>query len=116
MKKDKFFKELSRKDYIIKATEIVKNEGQKALTIRRIANELNCTSANLYRYFENIDELFFYSQIQYLDYYIDILTKAEKNWKDVWDMHIGIWECYSRTAFTYPQAFNTVFFSDMIRL
>ena len=113
MRKDKFFKELSRKDYIIKATEIVKNEGQKALTIRRIANELNCTSANLYRYFENIDELFFYSQIQYLDYYIDILTKAEKNWKDVWDMHIGIWECYSRTAFTYPQAFNTVFFSEM---
>lgn len=113
MNKDKFFKELSRRDYIIKASEIVKNEGEKALTIRRIAKELNCTSACLYRYFVNIEELFFYSQIQYLDHYIDALAKAEKNWKDVWDMHIGIWECYARTAFTYPHAFNTIFFSDM---
>ena len=113
MNKDKFFKALSRRDYIIKASEIVKNEGEKALTIRRIAKELNCTSACLYRYFVNIEELFFYSQIQYLDHYIDALAKAEKNWKDVWDMHIGIWECYARTAFTYPHAFNTIFFSDM---
>ena len=67
MNKDKFFKELSRRDYIIKASEIVKNEGEKALTIRRIAKELNCTSACLYRYFVNIEELLFYSQIQYLD-------------------------------------------------
>lgn len=112
-KENKFFKELSRRDYIQKADEIVSSEGLGALTIRRIAKEMNCTSACLYRYFENVEELRFFAQIGFLNYYLEEINKNEPHWRDVWDLHIGIWECYSRAAFTYPEAFNTVFFSDM---
>ena len=113
MKEEGYFKDLSRRDYINKANEIVRKEGPQALTIRRIARELNCSSASLYHYFESLEELLYYAQIGFLDFYLEEISKSEKNWKDAWDVHIGIWECYTRAAFTYPQAFNTIFFSPM---
>ena len=113
MAEKKYFKDLSRRDYIVKANEIVRAEGAEALTIRRIAREMHCSSACLYHYFENLEELLFYAQIGFLNYYLEEIQRAESGWKDAWDLHIGIWECYSRAAFTYPTAFNTVFFSDM---
>lgn len=113
MAEKKYFKDLSRRDYIVKANEIVRAEGAEALTIRRIAREMHCSSACLYHYFENLEELLFYAQIGFLNYYLEEIQRAEEGWKDAWDLHIGIWECYSRAAFTYPTAFNTVFFSDM---
>ena len=113
MKEKKYFKDLSRRDYIEKANEIVRRDGVQGLTIRRIAQEMNCSSACLYHYFENVEELLFYAQIGFLNYYLEEINRHEKQWKDAWDLHIGIWECYSRAAFTYPEAFNTIFFSSM---
>ena len=41
MKEKKYFKDLSRRDYIEKANEIVRRDGVSGLTIRRIAQEMN---------------------------------------------------------------------------
>ncbi len=52
-----YFKGLSRKEYIIKANELIKRDGIENISIRKIARELGCSSASLYRYFANLDEL-----------------------------------------------------------
>lgn len=109
----RYFKDLSRKDYISKANEIIRAEGVKALSIRRLANELNCSSASLYHYFENMDELLYYAQIGFLDFYLEGISRYEKRWRDVWDVHIGIWDCYTKAAFTYPEAFDMIFLSPL---
>ena len=49
-----YFKGLSRRDYIQKAHEIIQQEGIQAVSIRRIAKEMGCSSASLYRYFDNV--------------------------------------------------------------
>ena len=54
-----YFKDLSRKDYVVQASRIIKKEGVEAISIRRIAAELGCSSASMYRYFQNLDELCF---------------------------------------------------------
>lgn len=107
-----YFKDLNRKDYIKKAYEIIKDEGVQAISIRRIAKEMGCSSTCLYRYFKNLDELLFYAQMGFLNCYLEDLEKASKKWKTVWDQHLGVWECYTRAAFRYPNAFDMIFLHE----
>ena len=65
-----YFKDLSRKDYVVMASRIIKSEGVGAISIRRIATELGCSSASMYRYFKNLDALLFYAQLAALNEYI----------------------------------------------
>ncbi|MEF9939701.1 MAG: TetR/AcrR family transcriptional regulator [Clostridium sp.] len=108
-----YFKELSRKDYVVKASEIINNEGIGAISIRRIARELDCSSASLYRYFENLDELLFYAQLNTLNDYILDLSKREKTWKNTWDAYFGIWISYASEAFKNPNAFEYIFYRNI---
>ena len=110
-----YFKDLSRKDYVVQASKIIKEEGVEAISIRRIATELGCSSASMYRYFENLDELLFYAQLDALNEYILDLSKREKEWADIWDVHFGIWRSYATEAFKNPQAFETVFYQNLNR-
>lgn len=108
-----YFKDLSRKDYVVKASEIIKKEGIGAISIRRIATELGCSSASMYRYFENLDELLFYAQLDTLNDYILDLSDREKDWKDTWDVHFGIWRSYATEAFKNPNAFEYIFYRNI---
>ena len=110
-----YFKDLSRKDYVVQASRIIKKEGVEAISIRRIAAELGCSSASMYRYFQNLDELLFYAQLDALNEYILDLSKCEKEWNDIWDVHFGIWRSYAKEAFKKPQAFEAVFYRNINR-
>ena len=112
----RYFKDLNRRDYIDKAFDIINTEGVESLSIRRIAREFGCSSTSLYHYFKNLDELIYFSYIVYLDEYLEDLNRHESEWKDIWEIHIGIWECYCRTAFRHPKAFNAIFFSETSRM
>ncbi len=110
-----YFKDLSRKDYVIQAAKIIKTEGVGAVSIRRIASELGCSSASMYRYFGNLDELLFYAQLDTLNDYILELSTREKEWKDMWEVHFGIWRAYAAAAFKNPAAFEAVFYQNINR-
>lgn len=105
-----YFKGLTRRDYIEKAHEIIQKEGIQAVSIRRIAKELGCSSASLYRHFVNLSELLYYAELRTLTSYIQRLNEAEKDWHNMWEVYVGIWDCYAREAFKYPAAYNLLFF------
>lgn len=105
-----YFKGLTRKEYIQKVQEILENSGEKDISIRKIANELGCSSAALYRYFSSKDELIYYLNLKVLENYIARLNEAEKEWKNPWDIYVGVWDCYCEEAFAHPDEFNTLFF------
>ena len=107
--KPAYFKGLTKKDYISKTIEIMETEGIGAISIRRIAREMGCSSASLYRHFENLSELLYYAELHILTGYIERLNEAEKGWKNIWDYYVGIWDCYSREAFRHPEEYNTLF-------
>ena len=108
-----YFKDLSRKDYVVMASRIIKSEGVGAISIRRIATELGCSSASMYRYFKNLEELLFYAQLDALNEYILELSNREKEWKGIWDMYFGIWRAYATEAFKKPEAFECIFYRNI---
>ena len=73
-----YFKGLTRKDYIEKVSKIIERDGDDDLSIRRIAKELGCSSAALYRYFNSKSELMYYVSLNTLEDYIIRLNKAEE--------------------------------------
>ncbi len=38
------------------------------------------------------------------------LNQAEKTWRGVWDIYVGVWYCYSQEAFRHPKDYNRLFF------
>ncbi len=108
-----FFKNLKRKDYVEKAAEIIQNEGIEAVSIRRIAKELDCSTTAMYRHFHNLNELLFYAQLSALNTYIYNLQQRSSSWKSIWDTHFDIWELYSDQAFRKPKAFELIFYQNM---
>lgn len=105
-----YFKGLTRKEYIQKVQDIMERDGEKDISIRKIARELGCSSAALYRYFESKDELVYYLNLKVLENYIVRLNEAKKCWHNPWDIYVGVWDCYCAEAFTHPEEFNTLFF------
>ena len=83
-----YFKGLTRKDYIERVCKIMEKDGAEDLSIRRIAKELGCSSAALYRYFNSKSELMYYVSLNTLEGYIIRLNQAEKTWRGVWDIII----------------------------
>lgn len=106
-------KNLKRKDYVEKTSEIIEKEGVKACSIRRISKELGCSSTALYRHFKNLDELLFYAQLSNLNTYITNLKCNFSRWKSTWQMHFGIWELYAYQAFYNPEAVDLVFYRNI---
>ena len=88
---------------------IILAEGRKAASIRRIAKEMGCSSASLYRYFENQSELIYYAELNQLSGYIKRLNAAEKSLENIWDRYAGIWGCYCRDAFRNPDVYDLLF-------
>ena len=108
----KYFKGLSRRDYIQKAHEIIQAEGMEAVSIRRLAKDMECSSSLLYRYFANRDELLYYSQLPALRGYIQRVKEREKSWNSIWDTYVGLWHCFAEEAFRNAEAFDLLFFSS----
>ena len=111
--KTPYFKDLSRKDYVVMARRIIRTEGVGAVSIRRLATELGCSSASMYRYFKNLDELLFYAQLDALNGYILELSEQEKRWTGIWDLYFGIWRAYATEAFKKPEAFECIFYRNL---
>ena len=101
---------ISKKQYISAAHHIIRNDGLSALTIRRLGRDLNCNTANLYRYFESLEELSMYAALTFLRDYLfevsELLTREE----DCVERYYGVWDCFCKHAFANAALFDMLFF------
>ena len=58
--------DLTQRRFIEETYRIISTEGREALSIRRLARDMRCNSANIYRYFKDLDELVTYASLRYL--------------------------------------------------
>lgn len=97
--------------YFIEATEkLLRAEGVKELTIRRIAAEAGYNSATLYNYFEDLDHLVLFGSVMYLRDYVLLVSKSLKPGMNALERYRTIYRCFNEFAFRSPEIFYHMFF------
>ena len=95
----------AKKKFVEAASKIIKDEGVSALTIRRLSRKLNCNSANVYYYFEDMEELIIYASMEsFTDYLVAVSHQYEI--EDSLEAYCGGWKCFIEMSAEQPQLFE----------
>lgn len=103
-------KAITKEQYILAAHQIIRRDGLPALTIRRLGRDLECNAANLYRYFESLEELSMYAALIYLRSYLKEVGQILQREQDCIAQYYIVWDCFCKHAFTSAPFFDLLFF------
>jgi len=102
---------LSKEDYINVTYNIIATEGIDAVSIRRLAQQLNCSSASLYRHFDCVEQLIAFASLRFLQPYIsEIIPLFNKQGYSI-ASYFSCWNSFIKYSFESPQVFHYVFFN-----
>ena len=104
-----------KRQFVDTAYRILKEEGVGEIKIRRIADELKCTSTVVYRYFENVNHLIALASIRFLnDYFADFkrITGDPKGMSHPYEMNLEIWDCLAHHAMKNIAVYENLFFGQ----
>ncbi len=97
--------------YFIEATrQIIEKNGIETVNIREVADLAGYNSATLYNYFNDIDDLIFFTSLGYLKDYIQDLNHYLKGSKTALERYFSIWRCFCHHSFAHPRIFHAIFF------
>lgn len=102
----------AKQKYIEAAYNLLLTDGPTGVSIRRVADEVGCSSAALYRHFPDINKLIATASIRFLrDYAEDarILSKVELN---PLELNLQLWECLAYYSFRHAAVFENLFFGE----
>ncbi|MBQ0078632.1 MAG: TetR/AcrR family transcriptional regulator [Eubacterium sp.] len=104
---------LSRKrDYIRITGEILNNEGREGISIRRIANEAGCSSAVLYKHFQNLDHLIKLASVQFLEPYMHQMSiESARGELTPIQLNLILWKRFLDEAFKKKDYYEMMFIS-----
>lgn len=99
--------------FVTVTKDIIETHGLKAVSIRRISSKIGYSSATLYLYFEDIDELVTMSLISYLNAYVhDIIDSTPDGDESSEDMYRRTWKLFCEHAFSNPLVFTELYFGS----
>ena len=104
---------VKRKKELIRVTyEILASEGSEGISIRRIASEAGCTSAAIYKHFDNLEHLIMLASVRFLEPYMEKLADLSKN-EDISgiQMNLILWREFLREAFDKKEYYEMMFIS-----
>lgn len=99
------------------AREMIRESGMHSVSARSLGSRIGMSSALIYRYFRDIDEVIMFACVHVLQEYTCEMTAATRDYEasaqEISDEAIYMlsWELFCRHAFTYPQEYNMLFFS-----
>ena len=102
----------AKRKYIEAAYDLLRRDGLEGVSIRKVAEEVGCSSAALYRHFPDIDKLTAVASIRFLRDYIGdarILSQVELN---PLELNLQLWECLAYYSFRNADVFENMFFGD----
>ena len=101
---------LSRSAYIETTYQMMTQEGVGKVSIRKIAAALGCSSAALYKHFDNLEHLITYASIRYLVAYMQELNRGLARKNDALTSHFLVWEAFAKHSFKNVLIYNNLFF------
>lgn len=99
--------------YVQITSEILEEEGIEGVTIRKVAARAGCTSAVLYKHFENKEHLIMLASTKFLEPYIVEFMKQTVR-KDITSiqMDLLLWKSFIYEAFKNKPYYELMFFSE----
>ena len=100
----------AKRKYIEAAYGLLVRDGLEGVSIRKVADEVGCSSAALYRHFPDIDKLVAVASIRFLREYIEdarLLSKVDLN---PLELNLQLWECLAYYSFRNADVFENMFF------
>lgn len=100
-----------KRKYVQITGQILESEGIKGVNIRRIAKEAGCTSAVLYKHFDNLEHLIILASVHFLEPYIREFRRITKR-TDITSiqMDLYLWKFFIREAFINKPYYEMMFF------
>lgn len=95
------------------AMKIVREEGEAAVTVRRIANEAGYAPGTLYNYFRDLNELLFNCVVEFFQECRDYALEFSREASDPVARLLSIAEAYSSYFLRNPNIYHLVFLADI---
>ena len=101
----------NKKHELIAVThEMLKTISPEDIKIRDIAAAANCTSAVIYRHFENLDHLILMASIKFMEKYVIELNEiTNQNSIDPLIMELTMWRAFCQNVFPNIEVFDLLF-------
>ena len=96
--------------FVAAAKSIIDEEGVGAVSIRRVSTTAGFSSATLYLYFEDINELITMSLISCLSDYITDIINSTPQEETPESEYNRTWRLFCEHAFAHPSQFHHLFF------
>ena len=107
-------KELKRRRimslFILSTEQLLREDGMRNLTIRKIADVTGYSSAALYSYFTDINELILYASFKYRKEYLQQVAKEITPDMTSLEQYRRIYEIFNSYAFRNPDIFVNLYF------
>lgn len=95
----------------IRATrEVIDEDGVSGVSIRKVSNRTGYSSATLYLYFRNLDELVLLSLVGYLEDYCKSLIDSDIPHDTPLETYLWTWRQFCLFTFKRPEVFSNLFF------
>ena len=99
--------------YVEITGEILEEEGIEGVTIRKVAARAGCTSAVLYKHFENKEHLIMLASVKFLEPYIlEFIKQTGRKDINSIQMDLILWKFFIQEAFRHKPYYELMFFSD----
>ena len=99
--------------YIQITSQILEEEGMSGVTIRKVAEKAGCTSAVLYKHFENKEHLIMLASIKFLEPYItEFLVQTARTDISSIQMDLLLWKFFIYEAFEKKDYYDLMFYSE----
>lgn len=102
----------AKRKYIEAACELLERNGLRGVSIRKVAEEVGCSSAALYRHFPDIDKLVAVASIRFLRDYIENARALSQVDLNPLELNLQLWECLAFYTFRNADLFENMFFGD----
>lgn len=103
-----------KREYIEATYEILREVGMEGFTIRKVADKVGCSSALLYKHFQDAEHLVSLASVRYLRRYSEDTQALSSNASDYLELNLLLWESFAFYAFKNIPIFENLFFGKNI--
>lgn len=98
--------------FVEATADIISEEGLGAVSIRKVASRAGYSSATMYLYFKDLDELTTMSSISYLRDYLSELAADVEQMQDPESAYLHTWELFCKSSFNNAPIFLHLYFKE----